>query len=309
MQHQQHRHQQQQQLQQQHKQQLQHQQQHRHHQQQQLQQQHKQQLQHQQHHPQQQQQLQQQHKQQLQHQQHHRHHQQQLQQQHKQQLQHQQHHRRQQQQLQQQHHHHQQQQNLDPIFSSETQTTTVGVSNLSGCSPEVVKPTNPSRLIDRTTIRYTFTLDSAYNLFLRYSSHQIKKIFSHFDVNGDQRISRYEILRAMRCMGIHPTNDEFDKMMQPVDEDKDGYVSFSEFEKVMMRSISLQEYEGKVLRDSFKMFDLDGDGYISKDELKQILTAAGDKMAEQKAEELLLEADTNNDGKISYDEFVATICK
>ncbi|OWF39528.1 calmodulin-beta-like [Mizuhopecten yessoensis] len=137
----------------------------------------------------------------------------------------------------------------------------------------------------------------------------IKKIFSHFDVNGDQKISRHEILRAVRCMGSHPTKQEFDQIMEPVDEDKDGYVSFSEFEKVMMRSISVKEYEEKLMRESFKMFDLDGDGFISKAELKKILTAAGDKMAEQEAEELLQEADTNKDGKISYGEFVDMICK
>lgn len=143
----------------------------------------------------------------------------------------------------------------------------------------------------------------------RAEREDIKKIFSQFDVNGDQKISRHEILRAMRCMSLHPTKEEFEQMMKPVDEDGDGYVSFAEFEKVMMKQVSIKEYEEKVLKDSFRMFDLNGDGFISKHELKKILAAAGDKMAEKEAEELLREADTNKDGKISYDEFVAMMSK
>ena len=50
------------------------------------------------------------------------------------------------------------------------------------------------------------------------------------------------------------------------------------------------------------MLDLNKDGYISKEELVNILVSAGDgkRKAEEFAEELLQEADDNHDGRVSF---------
>jgi Ca2+-binding EF-hand superfamily protein len=55
---------------------------------------------------------------------------------------------------------------------------------------------------------------------------------------------------------------------------------------------------------AFKDFDKDGNGFISASELKQIVSSLGEKHANEKVAKLMLEADTNGDRKISYDEFV-----
>ena len=50
--------------------------------------------------------------------------------------------------------------------------------------------------------------------------------------------------------------------------------------------------------DLCKQFDKDGNGYITKDELKQAL---GDTMTSKDIEELMKRADTNHDGKVNYE--------
>jgi calcium-dependent protein kinase len=57
--------------------------------------------------------------------------------------------------------------------------------------------------------------------------------------------------------------------------------------------------------DTFKKFDSNGDGVISKDELKRVLAAiAGGQFGEEEVDALMKASDTNKDGFIQYEEFV-----
>ncbi|KAJ8309799.1 hypothetical protein KUTeg_011664, partial [Tegillarca granosa] len=83
----------------------------------------------------------------------------------------------------------------------------------------------------------------------------------------------------------------------------DASVSYKEFEYIYRRYLSTIEYKQAEMRAAFRMFDLDGNGYITKDELKAILCGKGDTFGDQEADELIEEADLNKDGKIDYIEF------
>jgi calmodulin len=49
-----------------------------------------------------------------------------------------------------------------------------------------------------------------------------------------------------------------------------------------------------------RKFDKDGNGYLTKDEIKQ---AVGKSLSSKEIDELLKQADTNHDGKVDYEEF------
>ena len=59
------------------------------------------------------------------------------------------------------------------------------------------------------------------------------------------------------------------------------------------------------LQKAFKIFDQDGDGNISPEELKRVFGggAVGFQQGENVWNEIMREVDSNNDGQISYDEF------
>lgn len=60
------------------------------------------------------------------------------------------------------------------------------------------------------------------------------------------------------------------------------------------------------------MLDKDGNGFIDKDELMMILNQHGhidSEKAESDLNEIFESTDLNKDGKIDFDEFVATISK
>ena len=61
------------------------------------------------------------------------------------------------------------------------------------------------------------------------------------------------------------------------------------------------------LKLAFNMFDADGSGTISKDELRDALTKAGNRISEAEFNELFDETDADGSGEIDYGEFIAML--
>ncbi|MEU5991631.1 EF-hand domain-containing protein [Spirillospora sp. NPDC047418] len=58
-------------------------------------------------------------------------------------------------------------------------------------------------------------------------------------------------------------------------------------------------------RATFELVDVDGDGYISTAELKNLMSKLGQDITATRAVEVVVAADANGDGKISLAEFTA----
>lgn len=56
--------------------------------------------------------------------------------------------------------------------------------------------------------------------------------------------------------------------------------------------------------EAFKVFDKDGNGFISAAELRHIMTNLGEKLTDEEVDEMIREADIDGDGQINYEEFV-----
>ena len=61
------------------------------------------------------------------------------------------------------------------------------------------------------------------------------------------------------------------------------------------------------IKEAFKMFDRDGDGYIDMKELRMVITRIGQPLTEEDADELLQDADLDGNGKLDYNEFARMI--
>merc|ERR1712176_1683987 len=57
------------------------------------------------------------------------------------------------------------------------------------------------------------------------------------------------------------------------------------------------------LREAFKLFDADGDGMISADELKTLISKVGGEMADAEAKALIHAADKDGNEGIDFEEF------
>ena len=90
-------------------------------------------------------------------------------------------------------------------------------------------------------------------------------------------------------------------MIKSVDKTShDGGIDFDEFiELLVNHGHNIDEDIAK----SFKIFDIDGDGLITEDELKTTMDSLGEPMNEKEVKAMIAEADLDGDGKINFKEF------
>ena len=55
------------------------------------------------------------------------------------------------------------------------------------------------------------------------------------------------------------------------------------------------------LKEAFRVFDKDGNGFISAAELRHIMTNLGEKLTDEEVDEMIREADIDGDGQINYE--------
>ena len=93
-------------------------------------------------------------------------------------------------------------------------------------------------------------------------------------------------------------------MIHLVDEDGDGTIDFEEFILLMEMKMNDSDEEQDII-EVFKVFDNDGNGYITAAELRHVMTNLEEKLTDEEIDEMINEADIDGDGQISYNEFVS----
>jgi len=106
--------------------------------------------------------------------------------------------------------------------------------------------------------------------------------------------------------GKNLDKNDIEKMFDAVDSDKSGYIDYSEFVIAAMNEKQLLTNEK--LQQAFKMFDKDGSGLISAEEIKEVL-GFGKTLSEEAVNEIIKQVDANGDGEISFEEFAAMMRK
>jgi hypothetical protein len=87
------------------------------------------------------------------------------------------------------------------------------------------------------------------------------------------------------------------------DTDGNGTIDFMEFIEMMPRQERDDNAEEEMI-EAFRVFDTDGNGSITADELRQIFNNLGEKLTDEEISDMIKEADTDGDGEINYQEFV-----
>lgn len=70
-----------------------------------------------------------------------------------------------------------------------------------------------------------------------------------------------------------------------------------EFLTMMARKMKDTDSEEEI-REAFKVFDRDNNGFISAAELRHVMTSIGEKLTDDEVDEMIHEADQNGDGRI-----------
>ncbi|CAI0436411.1 unnamed protein product [Linum tenue] len=130
----------------------------------------------------------------------------------------------------------------------------------------------------------------------------LKSMFANIDTDNSGTITYEELKSGLARLGSKLTEVEVKQLMEAADVDGNGTIDYIEFITATMHRHRLERDEH--LFKAFQYFDKDSSGFITKDELEMAMKDYG--IADDATiREIIAEVDTDNDGRINYEEFCA----
>ncbi|KAK7841608.1 calcium-dependent protein kinase 29 [Quercus suber] len=151
-----------------------------------------------------------------------------------------------------------------------------------------------------------FKMTAAENLLEEEEIKGLKQMFNNMDTDKSGTITLEELKIGLTRLGSKLTETEIKQLMDAADVDKNGTIDYSEFITATMHRHKLEREEH--LYKAFKYFDQDDSGFITREELRKAMTQYG-MGDEATIDEVIEDVDTDKDGRINYDEFVAMMRK
>jgi len=128
--------------------------------------------------------------------------------------------------------------------------------------------------------------------------------FREIDEDRSGTITVKELGKMLKAMGQNPSEAELQDMMSEVDADgrSNGSIDFPEFLAIMATKYNHVKVEEDI-KEAFRFFDRDGNGYITAYEFRQVMANIGERLNGPEIEFMIREADADGDGQINYEEF------
>lgn len=125
-----------------------------------------------------------------------------------------------------------------------------------------------------------------------------------FDTDKDKEIDYHELKVAMRALGFEVRKVDVLKILKDYDREGTGKISFDDFNEVVTERILARDPKEEVLK-AFKLFDDDESGNISLRNLRRVARELGENVSDEELRSMIDEFDTNGDGEINQEEFLA----
>lgn len=130
----------------------------------------------------------------------------------------------------------------------------------------------------------------------------LKAMFANMDTDNSGTITYEELKSGLARLGSKLSEAEVKQLMEAADVDGNGTIDYIEFITATMHRHRLERDEH--LYKAFRHFDKDHSGFITRDELEAAMKEYG-MGDEDTIREIISEVDTDNDGRINYEEFCA----
>jgi Ca2+-binding EF-hand superfamily protein len=139
---------------------------------------------------------------------------------------------------------------------------------------------------------------------------EIKEAFDLFDTDKSGEIDTDELKQALSNLGIDAKNQTLQNMINDIDKNSSGTIDFDEFIDMMTAKMSDKDTR----EDLQKVFDLflgddDKADKIELKHLKRVAKELNENMSEDELNEMIVRADLDRDGKVSFDEFYNIMTK
>merc|ERR1712110_287455 len=137
---------------------------------------------------------------------------------------------------------------------------------------------------------------------------QVKVLKGCFDgfADEDGAIPADNVGGILSMMGMKVKPTALKEIIEEIDEDGSGLLEFGEFCRLSARFLIEEDDEAlkKELKEAFRIYDKEGNGYISTDTLKEILKELDNKLTEEDLIGIIEEVDEDGSGTLDFDEFM-----
>merc|ERR1719445_508571 len=105
----------------------------------------------------------------------------------------------------------------------------------------------------------------------------------------------------LKSMGVDVNKTDMDNYASEVDEEETGKFSFYMFCQVAGKFMI--EDDEEELKEAFRIYDKEGQGFITNDVLKEILREIDPTLTKNDLENIIEEVDEDGSGTMDFDEF------
>ncbi|KAJ4749866.1 Calcium-binding EF hand family protein [Rhynchospora pubera] len=140
---------------------------------------------------------------------------------------------------------------------------------------------------------------------------RIIQLFPLIDVSpSDGRVSAQELATWHLNQGMKQMLHRTEREMQFHDKDKDGFISFSEYEPPAWASSLHDDKSGFWGEEHFNASDVDGNGLLNLTEFNEFLHPSEEsnpKTTKWLCKEIIRQRDSDKDGKLDFKEFLSSM--
>ncbi|XP_042236168.1 troponin C, isoallergen Bla g 6.0101-like [Homarus americanus] len=138
----------------------------------------------------------------------------------------------------------------------------------------------------------------------------LRKAFAMFDENKTGFIQTDKLLGILGDLGQQVDPDELRTAIKQMDVDgsavAEGKLTFDQFVNIVGCFMEDEDDEAMAeeLKEAFRMYDKEGNGYITTQTLKEILKELDNKLTSEDLDGIIEEVDEDGSGTVDFDEFM-----
>lgn len=131
----------------------------------------------------------------------------------------------------------------------------------------------------------------------------LKKAFDAFDQEKQGYIDAAMVGTILSMLGHQLDQGMLDEIIAEVDVDGSGQIEFEEFATLAARFLVEEDAEAmqQELKEAFRLYDKEGNGYITTDVLREILRELDDKITADDLDSMIEEIDSDGSGTVDFD--------
>ncbi|XP_059470603.1 troponin C [Neocloeon triangulifer] len=134
----------------------------------------------------------------------------------------------------------------------------------------------------------------------------LRKAFQMFDTTKSGTIDTLKISTILNTLGQAYDDNELNALVEENDPEGSGKVNFETFCTIAIHFLEEEDAEAmqEELKEAFRLYDREGNGYITTATLREILAALDDKLTSDDLDGIITEIDTDGSGTVDFDEFM-----